>query len=125
MATPYTRRMVAAGVIALTITATGIASQPNGKPSLSSIAPGGIITSVHRETVRSGWPHEPTMREMSDVSKVVLFTYVPKGRTGSDSCTFRVPLGRATCSLSVGRKAYIVRVRIFEDGSYRLARVAV
>lgn len=95
---------------------------PAGSSVISQIAPGGNITSVVDATARLGWPHRPTRPEMQDVTDLTLWTTNPGG-TVRILCRFAPLMGKAACVIRPKhRKPFRVRVRVWEDGSYRMVR---
>ena len=122
--TPYTRRMVAAGLLAAALTTSGIythRADSAGPPNPTQmIAPGGQITSVLAETQRSGWPHVPTGSERLDVATIALYATTPANVRASNFCRFGVYLGKVRCTTKIGKARKTWTVRVFKDGSYRI-----
>lgn len=94
-------------------------------PEVEAIAPGGNITSVVEATGALGWPHQATDSERYDITMIVYFTFTPPRSLASTGCRF--PTGRpslAICRVKYGRPrhrvTFDVRVRVWEDGSYRM-----
>lgn len=130
MATPYARRMTAAGLAAAAIAATGYATHPGHADARTRtpperIAPGGNIRTVVTATRRLGWPHEPQRAEMVSVARLALWYGVEMfGDSGSVRCTFGPAMGRARCATVARHGRDVLRFsqvfRIWEDGSYRV-----
>lgn len=94
-------------------------------PEVEAIAPGGNITSVVEATDVLGWPHRATNAERYDITMIVYFTFTPPRSLASTGCRF--PTGRpslAICRVEYGRPrhrvTFNVRVKVWEDGSYRM-----
>ena len=119
--------------LGLATPATLAAPAPTPAQTIERIAPGGNITSVVRAVEARGWPHLPSAREMRDVADLVLAREAGR-RAGAVRCYFGATMGRSYCGVNVflrsqpprpGRTLrYRVDVRVFEDGSYRIARPA-
>lgn len=83
-----------------------------------------ILTAVVAATAVLGWPHAPTPAEKTQIATVVLMAQAPRGHAASDRCVWPTNrTGRAVCVVRPhARKAFAVRVRVWEDGSYRIRR---
>lgn len=131
--TPYSRRMAAAALTALTISATGYATHPDDARAdiVDRLAPGGNITSVVRATERLGWPHAPQPAEMRDVARMALHFGVTRRQSGSVRCSFGATIGSGRCDVRAttrtGRPRVILTTQLwdlYEDGSYRVRMTA-
>ncbi len=96
----------------------------------NAAANSGRLPEVVKETARSGWPHIATPAEREQAVWHVLrwATVHPRTSTGRVLCRWpNAMMGGFRCGVVVERPRgktarYSVRVRVWEDGSYRITR---